>query len=304
MNSWKISKSNLLASLVLLTAGIAIVSAWYFLHPSSPYHERSEYVIRFKSIGSLSEGNLVRVDGLKYGKVSHVDVNDEEFLVTIRILASMRIPTNSSIRLVNAGFLGERQVAFTLGDARNFFAPGDTLSGIYDQGTSGITDDLNECTTMLKNIADTAQMLSDTLFHGSNGESIERAKKKWTKLISKASRASSEWKSEAKSSLDNLSATADKAGKVLDDASRDFKIVASQADSLKNHLDTLKESIDNLHKKVDNIQDRLSADDNTLALTLAKESELTSQIKGLQQDAKNLINDIRKNGIRMNVDIF
>lgn len=304
MSSRKISKSNLIASLVLLAAGLAIVSAWYFLHPSSPYQQRSDYVIRFKSIGSLSEGNLVRIDGLKYGKVSRIDIDEENFFVTIHILASVKIPVNSSIRLVNAGFLGERQVAFTLGDAQRFFAPGDTLSGIYDQGTAGITDDLSACTSMIKNISDTAKALSDTLFHGSNGKTIGRVQQKWTRLVSKASKATSEWKSEARNSLDNLSASAEKAGNTLDAASKNFKIVASKADSLKDHLDTLRKSIDSLRQKVDNIKEKLDADDNSLALTLARESELSSQIRGLQQDTRNLINDIKKNGINLNVDIF
>lgn len=304
MSSRKISKSNLIASLVLLAAGFAIVSVWYFLHPSSPYRQRSDYVIRFKSIGSLSEGNLVRIDGLKYGKVFRIDIDEKNFFVTIRILASVKIPVNSSIRLVNAGFLGERQVAFTLGDAQRYFAPGDTLSGIYDQGTVGITDNLSACTSMIKNISDTAKSLSDTLFHGSNGKAIGRVQKKWARLVSKASKATSEWKSEARNSLDNLSAAADKAGNTLDEASRSFKIVASKADSLKNHIDTLQKSIDSLHQKVDNIKEKLDADDNTLALTLSQESELSSQIKGLQQDTKNLIKDIKKSGIHLNVDIF
>ena len=57
---------------VVLLAGIC--GAWFFYHPSSPYHQRMVFVVSFEKIGTLKPGNRVAVRGIGCGQVLRVEL--------------------------------------------------------------------------------------------------------------------------------------------------------------------------------------------------------------------------------------
>jgi hypothetical protein len=84
----------------------------------------------------------------------------------------MKIPTNSKIRLVSAGFLGEREVFIGLGTSSEFFNPLDTINGIYDKGITGIKENVSDCLAILGNMSQQVQVLSDSLLGGETEKTL------------------------------------------------------------------------------------------------------------------------------------
>jgi phospholipid/cholesterol/gamma-HCH transport system substrate-binding protein len=281
-----------------------VFSLWFFIHPSSPYYSKTKYVLRFSEIGSLSPGNHVQVNGLVKGKIKKVDITDDYIFVTIEILSDMKIPTNSKIRLVSAGFLGEREVFIGLGTSSEFFNPLDTINGIYDKGITGIKENVSDCLAILGNMSQQVQVLSDSLLGGETGKNIDRVQNKGSRLVSTAKKRSNEWADQAQDLLTQINGMADKLSRQLKTTKKDLDMPVSAADSLLNQLKSLKDSASKVKSAITNLSEKLKADDNTVALMLAEKNALSKTMDTLAHDIKALTTDIKKNGIRFNVDIF
>ena len=144
-------KKNFVACLIFLIIVVSCGLAIYYYHPSSPYHKRYTFVVKYETIGTLSPGNLVRVRGIAMGEIVDVKLTDEAVYVSARVLAEAKIPVNSEFRLVTAGLMGEREMSIITGNSSKLVAEGDTVKGLYDEGTAGITKNLPE---VFKDIGD------------------------------------------------------------------------------------------------------------------------------------------------------
>lgn len=301
---FRVANGNKRATVVIILSVVLIAGLWYFLHPSSPYHKKVNYVLRFTEIGTLSPGNRVQINGLSKGKIIHVNITDDYIFVTIQVLSSVQIPDNSVFRLVTAGFLGEKEVFIGLGTSSNFFAPGDTIQGIYDAGIFGIKKNMNDCLVLLKGLSETTQKLSDSLLKGETGKSLDNVQSNGTRLVSTAKTKSSEWSSEAMNLLDRLNGTADKLSELMQASQSNFQMSLSEADSLLSQIQALKVSVLSLKAKMTEVSQKLDQKDNTVGLILAEQSALFDKIEILIQDVEKLTARTKKSGIRFNVDVF
>jgi phospholipid/cholesterol/gamma-HCH transport system substrate-binding protein len=95
----------------IVAAGVlSVFGLWFFLHPDSPWHSRNHYLIAFKEIGGLKEGDAVNVGGLPKGYVEELDLTDSCVWVRVAVLSDIKIPMDSRMRLVNVGLMGKRAV--------------------------------------------------------------------------------------------------------------------------------------------------------------------------------------------------
>ena len=82
---FRAANGNKRAAAVIILSVALIVGLWYFLHPSSSYHKKVNYVLRFTEIGTLSPGNRVQVNGLSKGKITDVNITDDYIFVTMHL---------------------------------------------------------------------------------------------------------------------------------------------------------------------------------------------------------------------------
>ena len=120
-------KKNFVASLIFLIIVVSCGLAAYYYHPSSPYHKRYTFVVKYETIGTLSPGNLVRVRGIVKGEIVNVKLSDDAVYVSARVLSDAQIPVNSEFRLVTAGLMGEREMSIITGNSSKMVADGDTV---------------------------------------------------------------------------------------------------------------------------------------------------------------------------------
>jgi phospholipid/cholesterol/gamma-HCH transport system substrate-binding protein len=117
-----------LASLLLLLFGV------YFLKETRPGSKTDVYHARFEQVSTLQEGDPVKVNGVKMGKVTTIELQQGSVQVTFQIRRGVRLPEDSEVRIQNIGLMGERQVGIRLGSASEALAPGGTLQGRLDAG--------------------------------------------------------------------------------------------------------------------------------------------------------------------------
>ncbi|MCQ2054400.1 MAG: MlaD family protein [Fibrobacter sp.] len=297
-------KSNIVPFIVAVTLFGSCCVAWYLKHPASPYHKRYTFVVSYDAIGTLSPGNRVEVRGITKGKIKKVELTEDAVYVTAEVLADTKIPRNSEFRLITAGLMGEREMCVLSGDATEYIADGDTVKGLFENGTSGISKDLFEAMESLNEVKNQIMSLKDSLTVGSMGALIESSIKKGEHIKKTMGLVTTSWATDAGTILDNCDRAVENAKGLLestrakaDNTSQNVEEVVSKADELLGKVRDTKAEL----KKVAEAFDR---DDNTAGAIISGKGRLIGEIDRISRDVDALSKDIKKTGLKLNVDIF
>ncbi|MDR1760597.1 MAG: MlaD family protein [Fibrobacter sp.] len=288
------TSGNKRTAFVLLVILVLIGWIWFTFHPLSPKHKRSVYYIKYGHVGLLSAGNRVLVNGLPFGKVVKTELHDDYVLVTVSVYSSTPIPKNSAFLLINSGLMGEREVSVMPSESGEMLASGDTVTGSYEPGLNVLMAELKGLFSQLDTIFVSLETGAEDLF-GKDGEKIENLVRKGKKITTASQPALSEWKTQVLHLLDSGNAVIAKTETLLDNSFEKSKPVPESILALQNGLSELGSAADSLKFLWNRLRESPAAEE------LPK---ITAQSKILFKNIDSLLQDIRKNGIRLNVDIF
>lgn len=297
-------KSNLLASIVFLVIVVSCGLAAYFFHPASPYFKRYTFVVKYETIGTLSPGNLVRVRGIAKGEIVSVELTDEAVYVRARVLADTKIPVNSEFRLVTAGLMGEREMSILTGNSDKMVAEGDTVRGLYDEGTSGISKNLS---VIFKDVDDLKQSLSfftDSLMAGEDGKRIDRVVKKAKKIVRITKSDVRQWKSLVDDLLDGFHAVGENAENALKQVADRGDESAAKASEVMDRVRALMDRANALADSCNAVVANFDESDGSVQLFRDESSEINREFDKLKKDFETMIEGVKKDGLKLNVDIF
>jgi phospholipid/cholesterol/gamma-HCH transport system substrate-binding protein len=305
MNSLLIKiKKNFVASLILIVIVVSCGLAAYYFHPSSPYHKRYTFVVKYETIGTLSPGNLVRVRGIAMGEIVDVKLTDEAVYVKARVLAEAKIPVNSEFRLVTAGLMGEREMSIITGSSNKLVAEGDTVSGLYDEGTSGITKNLAAVFEDIDNLQQMVNSFVDSVTVGEIGKRVDRVSKKGKKLIRVTKADVRKWKSYIDELMDGYHEVGDKAERFLQELSDRGGESATKASELFDRVRALMDRANASKDAAVAIVSKFDESEGSAKMFLDESSRLKKDFDTLQKDFELLFKDLKKHGLKLNVDIF
>jgi phospholipid/cholesterol/gamma-HCH transport system substrate-binding protein len=112
---WKVGLLLVIA-IVLFAAGVFLIG-----EQSNLFARKNEYVIYFRTVGGLNEGNPVQLNGVEVGTVSSVvlptDAESQQIRVEIEVEQrySERVREDSQARIKTLGLLGDKYVELTSG---------------------------------------------------------------------------------------------------------------------------------------------------------------------------------------------
>lgn len=300
----RLVKENVIPSIIFSVLAVSCCSAWYFLHPASPYHERFSFVVSYQAIGTLSPGNKVEVRGISVGQITKVELTDDAVFVTAEVLATTKIPDNSEYRLINSGLMGEREMCILTGDSPNLIHAGDTVFGHYDEGTSGVSKSLAEALRDAGEIKDTLVAFVDSLKDGSTGKQIQRVLKKGKNLVWTANSDIKDWTSQVEQILGGLDGALNNMKATLNDVADKGVVKLDQVEELLGRVNPLLQKVAELKDRSAALLDPLAKDDNTAGLIMAENGQFKKDIEKLTLDVEALVSDIKKSGVKFNIDIF
>ncbi len=305
MNS-KLSKygnKRMLFFLLLLVFGIFLL--WYFFHPLSPHNVRVRYVAAFDRIGPVSGGKNVKVGGIPKGRITHIEKTDSLLYVNFEVESSVRVPKDSRLHFASAGFLGNRELEIVLGDSSESFSKGDTIfCTVFDKGLETAREDLDESISRFKTILDSARAFFDSLDSGAEGRQIRRISQKGKKISSVSGASLENLEGELGKLLDDLSVSAKKLDAVTANISTGVNFSRETLSETLGRLDSLRESARLLDVRVSSVLEKLDGNDNSAALILRKGSAVSVALKNVQANVEILVRDVKKNGVKLNVDFF
>ncbi len=300
----KTIQNNLFPFIVFMILVAGCCFAWYFFHPSSPYHARYRFVVSYQTIGTLSPGNRVIVRGIERGKILAVELTDDAVFVTVEVLAEAKISRHSQFRLINAGLMGEREMCVLTAEDQDWIADGDTVYGSFDDGLSGLGDVLSKAIADLDEMKGTLTALKDSVTIGSSGKRLDRIAKKSQRIVNAGSRLASDVREQALAVFDKGEATLEKARAGINEAAASGSLTVEKASALLAHVDTLIAEVKELKAGSDSLVARLDSGDNTVGLIASGRGGLTGKLEKFANDIDALIRDVKKSGLRLNIDIF
>src|SRR3546814_15090317 len=117
---------TVMGAVVLLVAVAFVVFAFRSAHLSNGGRDGYQVTIEFADASGLTAGTDVRMAGVKIGTVVEQRLNLETYFaqVTLGISESVRLPSDTSARIIPDGLLGGNYVALAPGGAEDFIQPG------------------------------------------------------------------------------------------------------------------------------------------------------------------------------------
>lgn len=122
-------KINLEFSLGLLILIISIICFFYYSSKLSIFNKIETLQINssFFDIGNTSIGNDVKINGVKVGEVSNIELDQENYMaiITSSIEKSFKIPDDSIFKISNNGFVGPSYIEIQLGNSEEILKNND-----------------------------------------------------------------------------------------------------------------------------------------------------------------------------------
>lgn len=250
---------------LFLGVAILIMAALIFvLGDLSALFQKGGYIVyaSFDSSAGLEKKALVRLAGVRVGKVEDIVLKDYRAEVQMRIDSDVRIQTDAEATLASLGLLGEKYVEIQPGTSDTYCGPGDTILGLaavgFDQ-LGGMLGDVGE------DIKGVGAVLKDMI--GS-----EAAPGNLRDTLLRISSVAAELQEMIGDNRDNVNRTINRSSETLGTIQSKFEEVASgvsdliaqignnigeRNQDLKENLDKLKELFDDLEDSIKVLQKAL-----------------------------------------------
>lgn len=131
---------TVMGAVVLLVAVAFIVFAFRSASLSNAGGNGYQVTVQFNDASGLAAGTDVRMAGVKIGTVVDQRLDPDTYfaVVTLGISEAVRLPTDSSARIIPDGLLGGNYVSLEPGGAEDYIAPGGQIA--YAQGSINVVD--------------------------------------------------------------------------------------------------------------------------------------------------------------------
>ena len=114
-------KINIEFILGLLILIVSIICIFYYSSKINLFNKIETFQINssFFDIGNVNIGNDVKIKGVKVGEVSGISLDQENYMaiITSSIDESIKIPSNSTFKISNNGFIGSPYIEIKLGES-------------------------------------------------------------------------------------------------------------------------------------------------------------------------------------------
>lgn len=131
---------TVMGAVVLLVAVAFVVFAFRSTTLGDNAGNGYEVVVSFDDASGLNVGTDVRMAGVKIGTVVEQSLNPDTYFaeVLLSINAAIRLPSDTSARIIPDGLLGGNYVSLEPGGAEDYIADGGQIQ--YSQGSINVVD--------------------------------------------------------------------------------------------------------------------------------------------------------------------
>jgi phospholipid/cholesterol/gamma-HCH transport system substrate-binding protein len=297
-------KNNIVVGLFVVLSLLILLFGVYFLKEATPGQKSDTYYAIFPQVSTLQDGDPIKVNGVKMGKVAGIELKGSSVRVTLRLDKGVKLPKDSEVRIQNIGLMGERQIGILLGKSAEPWPPGAELEGRLDAGIAealGIAGEVFvESETLvhsLRNIMDSTVGKPEFVatFNDVVGQTQE--------LSTRLNVFLREIDPKVKRSLTNLEDASNRVHILLKDQEMPVKTIIQNGQEVSGKLREVVDKADHVADEMNRLLAKVNSSNSTLGAML-NDSTFYLELRRTLTSADSLFKRIQKKGLDVNVNLF
>jgi phospholipid/cholesterol/gamma-HCH transport system substrate-binding protein len=296
---------NVIVGAVVLVALFLLIFGMAFLSEYRPGQRNEEYVIKAGQVGLLSEGDPVKFNGVKVGKVTRIELTKDHLVeIGAEVQAGVRIPVGSTVEIQNVGLMGERMINVVLSNNTSSYPPGTVLTAKYDYGIAETMGAAGEVMEQVKVMVDQLQAVLDSTvgrkdFVPRVNAIVDRADKVSARLDELVAQLTPQ----VKGAVTDLASAGKSARGIADRATPVVDRLMDRADKSTAELEPLLADLKSTSSDIRAIAGKARNGESTLG-KLANDTLFYGQLSNAVNRADSLIHRIQRKGLDINVDLW
>jgi phospholipid/cholesterol/gamma-HCH transport system substrate-binding protein len=297
-------KNNIVVGLFVILSLLILLFGVYFLKEATPGQKSDIYYAVFPQVSTLQDGDPIKVNGVKMGKVAGIELKGSDVRVTLKMDRGVKLPKDTEVRIQNIGLMGERQVGILLGRSGEFWAPGAEMQGRLDAGIAeavGVAGEVFvESETLvhsLRNIIDSTVGKPEFVatFNNVVGQTED--------LSTRLNLFIREIDPKVKHSLSNLEDASNRVHILLKDQEMPVRNIIQNGEEVSGKLREVVEKADRVADEMNRLLVKVNSSNSTLGAML-NDSAFYLELRGTLKSADSLFQRIQKKGLDVNVNLF
>jgi len=314
---------------IMTLIAVALLSYMVFVIGDLSFTEQGyEFVVSFYSVNGLSKGSTVSMSGVKIGKVTSIEIRDDQVNVHVYIQdKNMRIRRKSTFTISTAGLMGEKFVEIM--PTRDYSSPyvvnGDIVPGtdptrmdeLFEQGNV-LIQKLQELTASAKDIIGDPELKENTriMFRNARNASdkmndiISSVQKRSDSIVESLDNILKRVDDEIIKNRDDIRAVvanfrllSDRLSSMTEDSRTDIREIVGNVRSATDKLDSMIEELNRNNKMTDDLRNMIEslkdASDNARVITqevkeIVADKEIRKKINTGLDDAHKLAQAVDK----------
>jgi phospholipid/cholesterol/gamma-HCH transport system substrate-binding protein len=297
-------KNNIVVGLFVILSLLILLFGVYFLKESAPGRKSDTYHALFSQVSTLQDGDPVKVNGVKMGKVQGIELKGSKVLVTLKLDRGLKLPKDSDVRIQNIGLMGERQIGIQLGQSQEFWPQGAELEGKIDAGIAeamGIAGEVFvESETLVKSLR---AIMDSTVGKPEFVATFNNVVSQTEELSTRLNTFMHEIDPKVKHSLANLENASSRVHILLRDQEVPVKNIIQNGEQVSGKLREVVEKADRVADEMNRLLAKVNSSNSTLGAML-NDSTFYLELRGTLNSADSLFRHIEKKGLDVNVNLF
>lgn len=288
---------------VLLALAILLFGI-YFLKGMVPGQRLDNYYVLFDQVSTLQNGDPVKINGVKMGKVEGIDLAGNQVKVKLTIDRGVKLNKDCQVRIQNIGLMGERQIGVQLGKSDEYWPAGSELQGALDAGIAeamGIAGEVFvQSESLVRNLK---HVLDSTVARPDFSNRFNSILDETEVLVKRMGTFVNEVDPQLKRSLGSLEKAGNEVTAMVQTQREPLSQIVANGRDASEQLKGLGSRADHLASEMEALLKQINSDQGTVG-ALLRDTTMHRQLSRTLNSADSLFRVIRKKGLDVNLNLF
>jgi phospholipid/cholesterol/gamma-HCH transport system substrate-binding protein len=257
--------------------------------------------VTFPQTGGLSDSDEIRVNGLRKGAVSKVELVGDHVVVDLALDSDVTLTSESRVAISNIGMMGEKVVAVTLSTEGVPLSTRDTIPGYYEPGIAEVMSDMG---TTVDAITRLAHQLERLVTVTDKGGTLDKTVTNFHSTSEELKLAVSENRAMLRETVRNFNSASRTTKALTTDREAQLRRTLDSFERSATGMERLTVKLDSLRGSLQTVSTRIERGDGSLG-KLVNDEKLYEETRASVAQFRALVEDIKKNPKKyINVRIF
>ena len=296
---------NVIVGTVVLVALFMLIFGMAFLNEYHPGESNVEYTLVADQVGLLTQGDPVKFNGVKVGKVKKIHLEaDHKVRIQVQVESGVGIPVGSTVEIQNVGLMGERMINVILAQSDKVYPPGATLKAVYDYGIAETMAAAGVLIQQAQGIVQELQGVVDsTVGRPDFVPRVNAVVRRADEVSARLDRMVADLDPKVKGAVGDLSSAGRTVKGMADRTAPVVDRVADRADKATAELEPMVQDLKTVSSDLKILVAKVRNGDGTLG-KLANDDKFYNDLSGAVNRADSLVRRIQRKGLDINVDLW